>query len=158
MLDLSKSSMATCPNPNLSRDQSPPSRVLIVDDHDSARRAMRLLLERDKSLVVCGEAADGSEAVDRAVALRPDVIVMDVAMPRMNGLQAAEKIGDALPESRVLLISLNASEHMLPKKRGTIFGLVSKQQAAAELPRAVHAVLDGDTYFKSESRNFYGSN
>ena len=76
----------------------------------------------------------------------------------MNGLQAAEKIGDALPESRVLLISLNASEHMLPKKRGTIFGLVSKQQAAAELPRAVHAVLDGDTYFKRESRNFYGSN
>jgi len=47
---------------------------------------------------------------------------------------------------------------MLPKKRGTIFGLVSKQQAAAELPRAVHAVLDGDTYFKRESRNFYGSN
>ena len=100
VLNLSKSSMATCPNPNLSREKNPPSRILIVDDHDNARRAMRLLLERDKSLVVCGEAADGSEAVDRAVALRPDVIVMDVAMPRMNGLQAAEKIGDALARMR----------------------------------------------------------
>jgi two-component system response regulator NreC len=150
--------MSTCPNPNLSSDQNHPSRVLIVDDHDSARRAMRLLLEADKSLVICGEAADGSEAVDRAMALRPDVIVMDVAMPKMNGLQAAKRIGDALPESRVLLISLNASEHLLPKKRGTIYGLVSKQQAAAELPRAVHAVLDGDTYFKRETNTFYGSN
>jgi DNA-binding NarL/FixJ family response regulator len=146
------------PNSSLRSAQDHPSRVLIVDDHDCARRAMRLLLERDKSLVICGEAADGSEAVDRALALRPDVIVMDVAMPKMNGLQAAEKIGDALPDSRVLLISLNASEHMLPKKRGTIYGLVSKQQAAAELPRAIHAVLDGATYFKREAKTFYGSN
>jgi DNA-binding NarL/FixJ family response regulator len=150
--------MSTCPSPSFSSAHNHPSRIMIEDDHDSARRAMRLLHERDQSLVICGEAADGSEAVDRAMALRPDVIVMDVAMPKMNGLQAAEKISDALPDSRVLLISLNASEHMLPKNRGSIYGLVSKQQAAAELPRAVHAVLDGDTYFKKEAKTFYGSN
>lgn len=146
------------PTPSLTRTTHHPSRILIVDDHDSTRRAMRLLLERDENLVVCGEAANGREAVDRAMSLRPDVIVMDVAMPRMNGLQAAEEIGKALPDSRVLLVSLSPSEHLLPTKRGTIYGLVSKQHAAAELPQAVHALLDGCTYFKKEANTFYGSN
>ena len=133
-------------------------RILVVDDHDSTRRAMRLLLEREDHFVVCGEAADGREAVDSAVKLRPDLIVMDVAMPRMNGLQAAEQLGKALPDTPVLLISLNASEHMLPLKLGTIFGLVSKQNAALELPRAVHALLEGDTYFQKDLKLFPESN
>jgi DNA-binding NarL/FixJ family response regulator len=119
---------------------------------------MRLLLEREDSFVVCGEAADGEEALDRALSLRPDVVVMDVAMPKMNGLQAAEKMGKALPHTPVLLVSLSASEHLLPARRGTISGLVSKQNAAVELPRAVHALLEGDTYFQDEARKFYGAN
>ena len=151
--------MAANANPVHSHSDSPlPSRVLIVDDHDSTRRAMRLLLEREEDLTICGEAADGSEAVDRALTLRPDVIVMDVAMPRMNGLQAAERIGKELPESRVLLISLNPSEHLLPAHRGSICGLVSKQNAAVDLPRAVHTLLLGGTYFRKETPGFYGAN
>lgn len=134
----------------------PHPRILIVDDHDSTRRAMRRLLEREDHFVVCGEAADGSEAVDRAVKLQPDVIVMDVAMPKMNGLQAAEKIGKVLPNTPVLLVSLSASEHLLPAQLGTVFGLVDKQNAAVELPRAVHALLHGDTYFQNES-GFFGA-
>lgn len=119
---------------------------------------MRLLLEREDHFVVCGEAADGKEAVDRAVKLKPDVIVMDVAMPKMNGLQAAEQMSKDLPHTPVLLISLNASEHMLPAKRGTIFGLVSKQNAAVDLPRAVYALLEGDTYFARDPKNLQGTN
>jgi len=133
-------------------------RILVVDDHDSTRRAMRLLLEREDNFVVCGEASDGKEALDRAVKLRPDVIVMDVAMPKMNGLQAAEQMSKDLPHTPVLLISLNASEHLLPAKLGTIFGLVSKQNAAVDLPRAVHAVLEGETYFAHDPKNFRDPN
>lgn len=151
--------MAANPNPvSLSRGSHSPPRILIVDDHESTRRAMRLLLEREDDFVVCGEAADGSEAIDRAVKLLPDVIIMDVAMPKMNGLQAAEQIGKALPNTPVLLISLSASEHLLPARLGTIFGLVSKQNAAVDLPRAVQALLHGDTYFKKESSGFFEAN
>jgi DNA-binding NarL/FixJ family response regulator len=134
------------------------ARILLVDDHDGARRAMRMVLEREDDLVVCGEAASGMEAMDRATRLRPDVIVMDVGMPRMNGLQAAEQLGKALPDTPVLLVSLSASEFLVPARRGTIYGLVSKQDAAAELPRAVHAVLHGDTYFRKEPKPSYRPN
>src|ERR1700704_2153964 len=102
--------MSANPNSTL-RDAHPHPRILVVDDHDGTRRAMCFLLEKEDSFVVCGEAADGTEAVDRAVKLQPDVIVMDVAMPKMNGLQAAEKIGKALPNTPVLLVSFNASAH-----------------------------------------------
>jgi DNA-binding NarL/FixJ family response regulator len=150
--------MAASSNP-ISHARSVPEqpRILVVDDHDSTRRAMRLLLEREDHFVVCGEASDGREAVDTAVRLRPDVIVMDVAMPRMNGLQAAEQMGKDLPQTPVLLISLNASEHVLPAKRGTIFGLVSKQNAAVDLPRAVHALLEGETYFQKDLKVIRGN-
>lgn len=124
----------------------------MVDDHDGARRAMCLVLEREKGVAVCGQAASGTEAVDRALRLRPDIVVMDVAMPRMNGLQAAEQIGRALPDTQVLLVSLSASELRIGS-RGAIRGLVNKQNAAAELPEAVHALLRGDTYFRQPPEN-----
>lgn len=150
--------MAAAPKSPLRLDGHIGSRIMIVDDHDSARRAMRLLLEREDNFVVCGEAADGIEAVDVAVKLQPDIIVMDVAMPKMNGLEAAEQIGKALPKTPVLLVSLSASEHLLPVQLGTILGLVNKQNAAVELPRAVHALLAGDTYFHKEAKEYHRPN
>jgi len=88
-------------------DSQPPIRVLIVDDHDPVRRGIRLLLSSDTSVSICGEAADGIEAVEKAATLRPDVILMDITMPRMDGLQATRAIKQALPATRVILVSHN---------------------------------------------------
>ena len=88
-------------------DSQPAIRVLIVDDHDPVRRGIRLLLSSDTSVSVCGEAADGIEAVEKAATLRPDVILMDITMPRMDGLQATRAIKQALPATRVILVSQN---------------------------------------------------
>jgi DNA-binding NarL/FixJ family response regulator len=112
-----------------------------------------MLLEGQDSWVVCGEASDGTEAVASALRLRPDIIVMDVAMPRMNGLQAAERISKVLPGTRVLLFTLNASQHLVKGQENVIRGIVSKQNAAADLPKAVDAVLHGKTYFAIEALN-----
>jgi PAS domain S-box-containing protein len=88
-------------------DAIPPIRVLIVDDHDPVRRGIRLLLSTDASVSICGEAADGMEAVEKAAALRPDVILMDITMPRMDGFAATRAIKQALPTTRVILVSQN---------------------------------------------------
>src|SRR5215469_15786764 len=88
-------------------DSQPLIRVLIVDDHDPVRRGIPLLFSSDTSVCVCGEATDGIEAVEKAATLRPDVILMDITMPRMDGLQATRAIKQALPATRVILVSLS---------------------------------------------------
>lgn len=141
-----------CPIPDLELKSSPelphvPSQILIVDDHASTRHALRLLIEHNPDWEVCGEAIDGMEAVELAKQKRPDLIVMDISMPRMDGLRAAEKIAEIVPRSRVLLISLYTSdERLLPRQAG-IWGLVHKQNAAHDLPEAMAAVLLGNIYF-----------
>jgi len=87
-----------------------PIRVLIVDDHDPVRRGIRLLLSSDASVSICGEAADGIDAVEKAAELRPDVVLMDITMPRMDGLQATRAIKQVLPATRVILVSQNDPE------------------------------------------------
>ena len=91
--------------PSVNRE--PPIRVLIVDDHVPVRRGIRLLLSSDPSLSICGEAGDGIEAVEKAATLRPDVILMDITMPRMDGLKATRAIKQAVPATRVILVSHN---------------------------------------------------
>src|ERR1700689_4130110 len=82
-------------------------RILIVDDHERARQTFRLLLLSRADLSVCGEARDGIEAVAQAKALKPDVILMDVSMPRMNGIAATRVIRNEVPEADVILVSQN---------------------------------------------------
>lgn len=84
-----------------------PFRVLIVDDHEVSRRALRTLLSSRPEWPICGEAVDGLDAVDKAKALRPDVILMDISMPRMNGLDAIRIIQRELPESQIVIVSQN---------------------------------------------------
>jgi PAS domain S-box-containing protein len=84
-----------------------PLRILVVDDHEPVRRSLRFLLSSRADWSVCGEAEDGPEAVEKAIALRPDVVLMDVSMPRMNGLDATRIIRRELPESKVVIVSQN---------------------------------------------------
>src|SRR6202008_4468513 len=88
-------------------------RILVADDHGIVRSGIKLLLERQAGLEVVAEAADGIEAVEQALAARPDMCILDVGMPRMTGLQAAREIRSHLKDVRVLMLSMHDDEHYL---------------------------------------------
>lgn len=94
-------------------------RVLVVDDHEVVRRGVRSLIQNYSKYDVCGEAVDGQDAVEKARELNPDVIVMDVSMPRLNGLEATHLIRATLPGSEVLILSQHDSRRWFvrPSKR-----------------------------------------
>jgi two-component system, NarL family, nitrate/nitrite response regulator NarL len=136
------------------------TRILIVDDHEVMRLGIRNLLEGQPSWIVCGEARDGREAVAKALQLEPDVIIMDVTMPVMNGLEAASAIAHSNPDIPVILFSLHLSDDLSGHLTGnSIRGAVSKSNAARELVEAVETVLSGGTFFPNRraSAAFEGS-
>jgi DNA-binding NarL/FixJ family response regulator len=113
-------------------------RILIADDQPYMRRAVKALLESQDGWVVCGEAADGLEAIEKTKELHPDVIVMDMVMPRVNGLEATRKIHQDFPDSQVLILTL----HNLPElatlvKSAGARGLVLKSDSNYLLISAV---------------------
>jgi two-component system, NarL family, nitrate/nitrite response regulator NarL len=123
-------------------------RILIADDHEVMRLGIRNLLESQPTWTICGEAKDGREAVAKAIHLRPDVIIMDVTMPAMNGLEAANTIARSNLGIPVILFSLHLSEDLSNHLTGSnIRGAVGKSNAARDLVDAVEAVLNGGTFF-----------
>ena len=84
-----------------------PVRILIVDDHEAVRRGLRSVLATQSGLQVCGEAVDGVDAVEKAKALRPNIVLMDMSMPRMDGVEATRIIRKEVPESEVIVVSQN---------------------------------------------------
>ena len=103
--------------------------ILIVDDDSEVRRALRLLLLREPGWKVIGEAADGLDGVEQALRLKPDLILMDVSMPGIDGIEATRRIAQALPETPVLVISQHDSPHMaeLAKQAGACSYVVKSQ-------------------------------
>lgn len=124
-----------------------PIRVLLVDDHGILRAGLRALLANEPDIEVVGEAADGEEAVAQAVALDPDVIVLDIAMPRLDGLEATRRICDRGLRGKILILTVHAEErYLLPVLRAGGSGYVQKSQADTDLLDAIRTVARGDAF------------
>ncbi|MBA3245471.1 MAG: response regulator transcription factor [Actinobacteria bacterium] len=123
-----------------------PIRVLVADDHAVVREGLRAFLELQEGIEVVGEAADGREAVETAVRLRPDVIVMDLVMPRLDGVAAMRELRESLPGARVIVLtSFLDDDKLLPALRAGAAGYLLKNARPQELARAVHAAHAGET-------------
>jgi DNA-binding NarL/FixJ family response regulator len=114
--------------------------VLLVDDNPIVRRIIRQVLEKDAELQICGEADDGSEALDKAKLLQPDVVILDLSMPRMNGLEAAPQLRNVLPDACLILFTLYGnSEIRQAAKQAGIDAVVSKADRGDALLKAAKA-------------------
>ena len=123
-------------------------RVLVVDDHEVVRRGVRSLILSQDGYEVCGEAVDGQDAVEKAQELRPDVIVMDVSMPRLNGLEATHLICATVPDSRILILSQHDSPEMVRQAfKAGASGYVVKSSIARDLIAALNSVSRQQTFF-----------
>ena len=123
-------------------------RILLVDDHDVVRRGLRSLVEAQVDWVVCGEAATGREAVEKAARLQPNIVVMDITMPDLNGLEATRQICKALPQTQVLILTVHESEELLAEAlRAGAHACVLKSDAGRELVNAIEALAQGKPFF-----------
>jgi DNA-binding NarL/FixJ family response regulator len=121
-------------------------RVLLADDHALVRRGFRRLLEDDPSISVVGEASDGDEAIRLAAQLRPDVVVMDSAMPRTSGLAATRAILSSAPETAILMLSMHSEETLVRQAMDAgARGYILKNALDLDLAAAIKRVAAGDT-------------
>jgi DNA-binding NarL/FixJ family response regulator len=130
-------------------------RILLVEDHTLVRSGIRLLLERSRDMVIVGEAEDGRQAVTLAQSLAPDIAVVDVGLPNLNGLQAARQIRQASPRTRILMLSMHGEiEYVREALRAGASGYVLKSAASAELMAGIHAILMGQRYISEDLLRF----
>ncbi|MGB9431607.1 MAG: response regulator transcription factor [Candidatus Acidiferrum sp.] len=123
-------------------------RILLADDHKLMRSGLRVLLEQQADLTVVGEASDGREAVALAASQRPDVLVMDIGMPSLNGIEAATQIAQSHPQLAIVMLSMHSDEsYVLRALKAGAKGYLLKDSAEADLIRAVHSVAEGKSFF-----------
>ena len=124
-----------------------PLRVLLADDHSLVLAGLRLLVEQMEGLAVVAEAHDGREAVESAERHHPDLVIMDIGMKELNGIEAAERIRAALPATRVLILSSHTSEEFVRRAlKAGVAGYLVKSSIPLELKLAVEAVVGGHLY------------
>ncbi len=127
-----------------------PVRILVADDHEVVRRGLRTLLEAQPDLQVCAEAATGREAVEKAKECKPDLVVMDIGMPELNGLEATRKVLRVLPQTEVLILTMHESEQVVREVLAAgARGYVLKSDAARDLVTAVKALRQHKPFFTS---------
>lgn len=124
------------------RPEMKSSRLLIVDDHEIFRRGLRALLEPSSEWQICGEAVDGLDAIEQCKSLNPDIVVLDVSMPRLNGLEAARVIKKEKPDSRIVIIT----QHDSPQIRSAALeagaqAFVTKSAVGSELVTALRKLI-----------------
>jgi DNA-binding NarL/FixJ family response regulator len=126
-------------------------RILIVDDHAHIRSMIRALVEAEEGWQVCGEAADGQQALAQCVLLKPNLIVLDIHMPVRNGLEAAREILILFPGMLILIVTMDGSSHFALAAEGCgAQGLLVKARATDDLVKAVSTLLRGERYFYEE--------
>lgn len=124
------------------------TRILLADDHGIVRQGLRAVLSRDATLEVVGESADGREAVRLADALQPDVVIMDISMPQLNGIEAAKQILRASSRVKVIVLSMHSDEtYLIRALNAGVTGFLLKESAEVDLVRAVLAVAQGKPFF-----------
>jgi DNA-binding NarL/FixJ family response regulator len=123
-------------------------RVLLADDHTIMRKGLRLLLERQPNITVVGEASDGRECVELAQAEKPDVVVMDLAMPNLNGIEAARQIVGQNPDIAVAVLSMHSDEsYVIRALKAGARAYLLKDSAESDLIGAIKALSDGKSFF-----------
>ncbi len=126
-------------------------RILLADDHNVMRKGLRLLLESQPEFTVVAEAADGRQAVEQAEALEPDVAVLDITMPNLSGIEAAQRIVTASPSTSIVVLSMHSDEgYVLRALKAGAKGYILKDAAEGDLIEAIKSVHGGKTYFSLE--------
>ena len=129
-------------------------RVLVVDDHAIVRQAVCALLSQDPTLEVICQTASGEESVVKSVELQPDLVLMDISLPGISGIEAARQISKVSPQSKIIFLSQHTSMQMVQEAlRDGGHGYVTKIDAAAELLKAIGAVRDGEQFVSQRVRN-----
>lgn len=124
-----------------------PTRILLADDHALVRRGVRLILDGEPDLTVVAEAADGAEALEQAREHRPDLAILDIAMPRLTGLQAARELSRSAPDTRILILTMYDNEQFFFEALAAgASGYVLKSVADQDLVEACHATMRGEPF------------
>jgi len=127
------------------------TKILLVDDHEIMRTGLRTLLQRERDLTVVGEASDGRMAVEQVRAMSPDIVVMDLTMPHLNGIDATRQCPAAKPSVKVIGLSASGDDRMVVEMlRAGAVGHVNKTAAASELINASRTVINGNFYFSPD--------
>src|SRR4028119_1263961 len=122
-------------------------RILIAEDHEMMRAGMKLLVEAEEDMEVVGEASDGRAAIELAKQFQPDVILMDISMPELNGLKAAAKLKRIAPDLKILTVTRHTDDaYWQELLQAGVSGYILKQSAPTELISAIRAVASGNSY------------
>ncbi|PSL27879.1 response regulator [Dyadobacter jiangsuensis] len=125
-----------------------PIRILVVDDHSVVRQGIITLLEDEEDLIIAGEASDGDEVWDMVEKVKPDVILLDLTMPRMPGLEVIKQIVPVFPSAKILVFSMhNNTDYMLSSALNGASGYLEKDTSRDEMLRAIRAIAKGELYF-----------
>jgi DNA-binding NarL/FixJ family response regulator len=142
------------PSPPTNAPRAVPShilRILIADDQEAIQKRVRSILVSHSGLEVCADASNGREAVEKALELKPDLIILDITMPELNGLDAARMIKRFSPEVPIIILSVHKSRQLMDEaQKIDVQGYVTKADASQDLIRAVDAVLQKQTFFPSK--------
>jgi two-component system response regulator NreC len=124
-----------------------PVRILVADDHTIVRQGLARLLNDQPDLQVVGQAVNGREAVDKALELEPDIVIMDIAMPQLNGIEAAKRIRKRLPKAKILILSMYSHEHYIHELFETgVSGYLLKDSSGRDIIQAIHAAMNNETF------------
>ena len=124
-----------------------PIRILLADDHTIVRQGMARLLEEQQDLKIVGEAINGQAVIDKALELEPDIIIMDIAMPQLNGIEAAKRVRKSLPHCKILILSMYSHEHYIHQLLETgISGYLLKDSSGQDIIRAIRAAMKNETF------------